>query len=74
MKAPAGVEASLDSGLMGTVIGTVADVNALTREYGLLHSSETAVLASVGYQRATKWAEAIGVNSHVAIRSASAGT
>ena len=66
MKAHIGVDA--DSGLVHTVIGTVANVNDVTQGHGLLHGEETVVFAEAGYQGADKRPEATAVDWHVAMR------
>ena len=66
MKAHIGVDA--ESGLVHTVTGTAANVNDVTQGHGLLHGDEAVVFADAGYQGATKWPEATGVDWHVAMR------
>jgi IS5 family transposase len=66
MKAHIGVDA--DSGLVHTVIGTVANVNDVTPGHGLLHGQESVVFADAGYQGAARRPEATGVDWHVAMR------
>ncbi len=68
MKAHVGVD--LDSGLVHTVVGTVAHVADVTQAHALLHGRETAVLGDAGYQGVAKRAENqdTPVTWHVALR------
>jgi transposase, IS5 family len=68
MKTHIGVDA--DSGLVHTVLGTVANVNDVTQAHALVHGEETNVLADAGYQGVGKRQETqdIEVNWHVAMR------
>lgn len=66
MKAHIGVDA--DSGLVHTVIGTVANVNDVTQGHRLLHGQEREVFADAGYQGVHKRADATGVAWNVALR------
>ena len=66
MKARIAVDA--ESGLVHTVIGTVANVNYVTQGHALLHGQQTVVLADAGYQSADKRPEATGLTWQVAMR------
>ena len=61
MKTHIGVDA--DSGLLQTVVGTVANVNDVTQGHGLLHGKETVVFSDAGYQGSVKRPEATGMDA-----------
>lgn len=67
MKAHIGVYA--ESGLVHTVVGAAANVNDVTQGHALLRGEEEVVFADVGYQGATKRAEATGMDWHIGVAS-----
>jgi transposase, IS5 family len=66
MKAHIGVDA--ESGLVHTVVGTVANVHDITEAHALLHGQETDVYADAGYQGIEKRRETGAVRWHIAMR------
>ena len=68
MKAHIGVDA--DSGLVHTVVGTAANVNAVTQAHALVHGKEADVFGDAGYQGVDKREETqtLKVRWHVALR------